>query len=120
MLSTDQILAIVYDIKYLDWEIAVDLLDPNESDRLYLQVRVKNGIDNTNGAPYSWKGRKWALSHHMTETEIVKTALVAIKAAVEHEALENFKYKGVTIFDPHISVDDLLDLREDCELDARG
>lgn len=119
MKSEERILAIIADCKYLDWEIAVDLLDPQDSTRLYLQVRCPNGINNVDGEKYSWRGRKWAISRFMTETELVKTALMAVKVAAEHEMLENFKYKGLTIFDPHISVDDLVQLRKDKELDGR-
>lgn len=74
--------------------------------KYYLQVS-ENGTCNRTGAPYTWFGRKWYLSQHMTETEIVKTALKAVLSAVEHEVLEKFKYHNLTIFDPHLSVEAL-------------
>lgn len=55
----------------------------------------------------------------MTDTEIVKTALNAVLAALTHEALETFKYRGVSIFDPHLSVDALWWARMQFPLDAR-
>jgi hypothetical protein len=76
-------------------------------------------VNNVTGEKYSWSGRKWAISQHMTETEVVKTALKAVLAAQEHETLEKFKYKDVSIFDPHISVKDLLELRKQKQLDGR-
>lgn len=54
------------------------------------------------------KGRKWQLSRHMTETEIVRTAYKAILAAEEHEAAERFKYCGYAIYSPHMHIEGLL------------
>lgn len=108
---------IVSACKFIPWEIIVDTF---KEGRLYLQVRCHSGINNMTGETnYSWGGRKWALSEHMTETEIVKTALKAVMSAQEHETLENFRYKGVSIFDPHIKVEDLLKIRLLSELDGR-
>ena len=55
----------------------------------------------------SWSGRKWRISTHMTDSEIVQTALKAVLTAVEHEAREQFLYRGKAIFGPHLSVDRL-------------
>ena len=52
----------------------------------------------------SWNSRKWYLSKHMTENEIVQTALAAVLMAEEHEAREAFAYKGVNLFHPHIEI----------------
>jgi hypothetical protein len=35
-------------------------------------------------------------------------AWTAVKAFVEHEIRETFKYKGIAIFHPHIPVNDLV------------
>ena len=51
--------------------------------------------------------RKWLLSEHMTPSEVVQTALKCVLTSLEHEARENFKYKGAPIFGPHFDVDDL-------------
>lgn len=85
----------------------------------YLQVSG-TGPDNHNPhRQITWRGRKWRLSEHMTETEVVKTALLAVLNAQQHETLERFTYCGATIFDPHISVDALLSARLHWPLDAR-
>jgi hypothetical protein len=52
-------------------------------------------------------GRKWKLSPHMTKSEIVQTAWLAVLTAVEHEAREEFTYKGVAIFGPHLDCEAL-------------
>ena len=48
-----------------------------------------------------WKGRKWYLSKHMTEDEVVKTCYAAFKACVEHEIMEGFQYNSEPVFNPH-------------------
>lgn len=53
-------------------------------------------------------GRKWHLSPHMTEGEVVQTALMAVLAAEEHEAREFFTYRGRAIFGPHFSLQKLV------------
>ena len=102
--EVDYILA---DIKYKDWQIEVDThLDP-------WLLRVK-----FTASGQRWTGRWWRLSHHMTKSELVQTALKAVLTAEEHEAREHFLYKGVPVFGPHINVDALwtvatvLDVRE--------
>lgn len=73
----------------------------------YLQVVCEEGTNNATGAPYLWKGRKWAVSEHATKSELVSTALKAVLTAVEHEAREKFLYRGRAIFGPHFDVDKL-------------
>lgn len=41
------------------------------------------------------------------ESSIVKTAWVLIEMVVKHELMEAFKYRGVRIFDPHRTVEEL-------------
>ncbi len=55
-----------------------------------------------------WHGRKWYLSEHMTEDEVVKTAWCALEAAVKHETMEGFKVDGIILFNPHINFEALL------------
>jgi hypothetical protein len=54
--------------------------------------------------------RKWFLSPHMTDGEVVQTALIAVLAAEEHEAREFFLYKGRPIFGPHFNLNRLVEL----------
>lgn len=68
--------------------------------------------------PYEEGGRKWDLSLHMTESEIVFTVWKAVLAFMEHELREKFHYKGKKIFDPHISVNALLEACD--QLDVRS
>lgn len=116
MLTDIELLRIVSLVKFDPWNITVRFDDK----RPYLQVHDHNARCNVTGAFAPWSGRKWFLSLHITETEVVKTALKAVLSAQEHETLERFTYKGVTVFDPHISVVDLITIRETCPLDSRS
>lgn len=54
-------------------------------------------------------GRKWHVSPHATESEIVLTCLKAAITDAEHEVREGFRYKGACIFQPHIDVNALVE-----------
>jgi hypothetical protein len=87
---------------------------------LYPHLRVSGSTRcNRTGEPIKWKGRRWPLSYHMTEGEVVQTAWLAIKQAVEHELREVFLYEGLSIFDPHYDIRKLLELRS-AEESLRG
>jgi hypothetical protein len=108
---------IIRQCSFKPWTISVHRGDQC---RIYLQIHDEAAVCNVTGKPAPWSGRKWYLSPHMTETEVVKTALKAVIAAVEHETLERFKYKDLSIFDPHIRVEDLIHIRLMRPLDARA
>lgn len=76
----------------------------------YLQIEFQ-GTCNVSGKPDNWRGRKWRLSPHMTKGEVVQTAFLATMTAVEHETREQFKFDGVSVFDPHYDIDKLVELR---------
>ncbi len=82
----------------------------NDKTRVYLQIKSETKC-NVTGNPIAWTGRKWYLSLHMTDGEIVQTALKACLTAAEHEIREQFKYKGQAIFDPHWDIEKLVELR---------
>ena len=109
-------------IKYKNWSFIV--LDDRENSvypdaRMFLQVQFPS-IDFVTGMEEVQKGRKWMLSPHMTQSEIVTTALKAVLTAEEHEARENFRYRGAMIFGPHIDVNALAVFVKDKEnLDMR-
>lgn len=84
----------------------------SDNGRAFFQVEC-TGSCNYTGVPMNWKGRKWWLSEHMTDGEIVQTALMACLAASEHEIREQFKYRGESIFDHHYDIERLVELRRD-------
>jgi hypothetical protein len=85
-----------------------DKCDPRPEARIYIQV-VYEPSSTTCGKGTSWRGRKWYLSEHMLMDEVVKTAYLAIRTAVEHEVMEGFLISGHRVFDPHTPYDVLMD-----------
>jgi hypothetical protein len=86
--------------------VEYDCKDPL-SGRLFIQV-VYDAPCSKTGHADTWKGRKWQLSEHMTDDEIVKTMYAAFEAAVKHEILEGFKVDGRVLFNPHVNFEELL------------
>lgn len=78
----------------------------------YLRVECDEAADNVTGEKTKWNGRKWYLSPHMTDGEIVQTAFKALLTALEHEAREQFKFMGQAVFDPHYDIYKLVELRK--------
>lgn len=90
---------VVKNIAYRDWTFEVR----SDGEGMYLQARFHaEGV--------TWGCRKWRLSKHMTRSEVVQTAFLAVKTAEEHECRERFKYFGIAIFGPHLDADDLVEL----------
>lgn len=81
--------------------------DKKYGGRIYLQV-IYVAKDKNTGHYEEWKGRKWYLSEHMLDDEIVKTAYAACKAAVEHEVMESFRVDDKILFNPHTPFNVLL------------
>lgn len=87
--------------------------------RVFLQVEYDTPCIKT-GVPRVFRGRKWYLSDHMIDDEVVKTALAAFEATMRHECLEGFKIDGVTLVNPHVHFEELLGIssREVSRADA--
>lgn len=85
--------------------------DQKGGDRLFLQV-MYSAPCTKGGEVDLWKGRKWYLSEHMTDDEIIKTAYAAFEAAVKHEIMEGFKVDGKILFNPHVNFEELLKISD--------
>lgn len=114
MFSTQDFAAMAEDISFRDWRLLVREepmgqgcylqweFDAPDSTKPELTMRPTFHIQH---------GRKWRLSAHMTKSEFVQTALAAALMAVEHEAREEFHYRGHAVFGPHLDVDALVDAK---------
>lgn len=95
------------DVKFREWDFHVY----ETGDRFYLQLSfIADDCDD--GIPVILKTRKWLLSSHMTNSEVIQTALKAVLTALEHEAREQFTYKGRQIFGPHLDLDALVEIAD--------
>ena len=106
MKTLHEIRVIFHRIQFNDWTFRITV----DGERPVMQVQCAEGVCNVTGEPLLWRGRKWFLSYHMTTTELVQTAFKAVLTAMEHEVREQFKYRGATVFCPHMDVDYLVDL----------
>jgi hypothetical protein len=109
--------ALLAKVKFQDWAFIVG----QDDDRAYLQVRFLAADNCSDGAelvPQS--GRKWFLSPHMTDSEVIGTAFKAVMTAVEHETREQFTYRGAAIYGPHFNVDELVHLTKYGTTDGRA
>jgi hypothetical protein len=75
-------------------------------------VTVNGHPPHDMGADELQSGRKWDISKHMTPSEVISTAFLAVLQAEEHEVRENFRYRGQNIYGPHFNVDELAELLE--------
>ena len=90
-------------IHYKDWMLHVG----SDGGRAYLQWKFIGPCAKTERHVVQ-SCRKWFLSPHMTESELVQTAFAAAVAAEEHECREFFTYQGKRPFQPHVSIHALL------------
>jgi hypothetical protein len=103
---------ILADVKFGDWRFYVGSMGLTYYLQVHFEVADNWSMDlglplSTRPEPITFKGRKWMLSRWMTRSEVVQTALMAVLAAVEHEAREQFLYRGDAIFGPHHHVEAL-------------
>lgn len=91
------------------WREPIEIyLGSFDHDHPYLQVKCPGGWNNVTGKAMGWSGRKWVVSIHATDQEVVGTIWMAVKAAVEHEMRELFLFDRVAIFDPHHPLEAML------------
>lgn len=108
MLTIEQIKAIVVEVTYKpNWRIH---FVATYDDRMFLQVEVTNSVCSVSRETVNWKGGKRYLSKHMCRQEIVGVCYALIEAAEIHEMREWFRYKGASIYNPHLDPDALVEV----------
>ena len=87
-----------------------------DRDRPYIQASVSTlselslDASKRDGTRVPWKSAKRYLSEHMCRQEIVGAVLGLIQDAEMHEVREWFRYRGASIFNPHLDPDVLADV----------
>lgn len=105
-------------IQYKDnWELYLGW-DAGAGGRHWMQIRFMAPCTYT-GKIGPQHSRKYFLSPHMTDSEVISTVFKAIQYAEIHECQEQFKYKGHSIFSPHFDIEALVDLCKNGKFDAR-
>jgi len=121
MQTLKSIKALVQDVKFNDWAF---LVKTTEDKTPYLQIKfyAPGSFSDSNELELQ-SCRKWQLSYYMCDEEIISTAYKAMLAAVEHEAREQFLWRGEAIYRPHydiyalheLSVRNAVDKREEVQ-----
>ncbi len=104
-------------VTFRDWE--VDVVWKHDTGVIFLRVEFY-APDIHTGEQKLQLGRKWLLSQHMTDSEIVNTIYLAIATAEEHERREDFKFSGERIYGPHWDVQVLAEVASEFETDRRA
>lgn len=97
-MTFDEAISICKEIYYKSWILTIN------KNPFYLQWSFEDYVE---GIQYC---RKWLLTEDMSRSEIVSTAFKAVMSAEEHEARENFRYRGKRVFGPHFDVDSLVEI----------
>ena len=100
---------IINDIDASYQDIPFQVFHGQHEGRIWIQVGTKRP-DTYTGKIAIGKGGKVYVSEFATDDEVVKKIFGLCLAYVEHETREFFKYKGVRVFNPHISLDAHLEM----------
>lgn len=60
------------------------------------------GLDARTGAPWDIVTRDYLIDPFSDEASVVRTVWAAVRASVEHEAMEFFRFDGVAVMGPHL------------------
>ena len=114
MMTLSEMEAIVASCTYKPgWTIELHV---DHGARPYVQLSVSEESDATldsakrDGTRAPWKSGKRYLSAHMCRQEIVGTVFDLIKGAEMHETHEWFRYRGASIYNPHLDPDALVEV----------
>lgn len=90
-----------------------------EDGDMYVQIEATT-LDSITREPSTWKGGKTYLSQWMCRQEIVGVVFSAIEKAEMHEMREFFRYKGASIYNPHLDPDALVTVaKKACNFNVR-
>ena len=115
MLSIGEMESLVDQCKYKPGWYIHFRLDLAHHGRPYIQIACTEGIDSTTGERVPWCSGKRYLSRYMCRQEVVGAVFSLIKDAEMHELHEWFRYKGASIFNPHIDPDVLVEVASKAE-----
>lgn len=105
MQTLEKIKSIVSHVKYKDWQFVVG----KKGDGFLIQVQFMGEDTDGSGKLELQKCRKWFVSQHSCDSEVVRSCFLAIRQAEEHELCERFHYKGHQVYNPHLDMDRMAD-----------
>jgi hypothetical protein len=112
--TQEQLLAVLDQISFapscvnMGWQWQIEELQSPSGDlRGWLVNTTFRRPDTHTGEIGIGSGRKELIAYGASETAVVKTAWLLAELIVRHELMEAFLYRGVRIFNPHHTVDEL-------------
>lgn len=99
MQTFETISALLFRIEYKNWKFHLE----ERADCFTLQIQFLDKCVITGEYEIQYC-RKWFLSKHMTDNEIIRTAFLAVEIAERHELMEKFQLDGKLINNPHFDV----------------
>lgn len=103
-MTTEELLRIVADIKFLDRKFEVEPIGPHG---WTIQVTYFEE-DIHSGEPELQKSRKWIIEPNATDEDVVHTVFAACERSFNHVLREHFTYLGVRVYSPHMHLKDRL------------
>lgn len=100
MFTFDELSVIANEIAYKDWTLRIKYVDQHTSIIQWLFVEDDK----------VQQCRQWTVDHTQPKSDVIRTALAAAIMAEEHEVREQFKYKGKKVFNPHLSVEKMVEI----------
>ena len=114
-MTNEEMLKIVEAITYKPgWHIGFHAIAGDPDAEPYVQLEISEESDASldaqkrDGTRTPWKSRRVYLSHHMCRQEIVGAVFGLIDGAERHEMREWFRYRGASIYNPHLDPDALV------------
>jgi hypothetical protein len=89
------------------WEIEELRVGPEQALKGWLVNTTFRRPDTDTGVVGTGRGRQELITVGASESGAVKTACLLAELIVRHELMEAFLYRGVRIFDPHHTVEEL-------------
>jgi hypothetical protein len=116
-MTNEEMLKIVEAITYKPgWHIGFHAVAGDPDTEPYVQLSISEESDASldackrDGTRTPWKSRRVYLSHHMCRQEVVGAVFGLIDGAERHEMKEWFRYKGASIYNPHLDPDALVEV----------
>ena len=107
IMNKSELIEIIENITYKEgWSLNLVFRGPKP----YVQVVCSVGTCSVTKSKETWKGRKQYLSIFMCKQEIVGICFSLFKDAEMHELHEWFRYKGASIYNPHLDPDALVEV----------
>lgn len=115
MQTLESLQTIANKMKFKDW---IFRIGDKTGSTPFLQIQFWDN-DIQTGEPALQNCRKWQLSYHMVNSEIIRTARKALHAAMEHEIDEQFSFDGVMLFHPHHDLEAMVEFCKKKKISVR-